>query len=81
MGAAVLREYDQRFIAEQARGLLEEAGIDVSVEADDVGGAFPQLGLTGGYRVLVREEDLQQAEEVLEVLGPYTPPKHKGLFS
>ncbi len=80
MGYEVIREYDQRLLAEQAKGLLEEAGISAAVHSDDVGGAFPQLGLSGGYRVLIKEEDIPKAEEVLEVLGPYTPPSTSGLF-
>ena len=81
MGYVVVREYDRRFLAQQAAGLLEEAGIPSSVQSDDLGGALPQLGLGGGYRVQVKEEDLKRSEEVLEVLGPYTPPKHKGFFN
>lgn len=81
MGYVVVREYERRFLAQQAKGLLEEAGIPSSVQSDDLGGALPQLGLSGGYRVQVKQEDLQRSEEVLEVLGPYTPPNHKGFFS
>ena len=81
MGYVIVKEYDKRFLAQQAAGLLEEAGIPSSVQSDDVGGALPQLGLSGGYRVLVEEKDLSRSEEVLEVLGDYRPPHHKGLFS
>ncbi len=80
MGRVVIREYEQQSLASQAKGLLEEAGIPVMLSSDDVGGAFPQLGITGGYRLLIHEEYRTHAEEVLEVLGPYTPPRHKGLF-
>ena len=80
MAYEVIREYDQRILAQQAKGLLEEAGISAEVQSDDAGGALPQLGLSGGYRVLIKEEDISKAEEVLEVLGPYTPPSTSGLF-
>jgi hypothetical protein len=80
MAVIEIREYTQRFMADEARGLLEEAGIDCMVSGDDGGGAYPQVQFTSGYRVLIQEEDVQKAEEVLSVLGPYTPPEGMGLY-
>lgn len=80
MDTIVIREYDQRFMVEEAKGLLDDAGIPSMLAADDGGGAYPQLGFSGGYRLLVRREDQEEAEKALEVLGPYTPVKHRGLF-
>ncbi len=80
MGSIVIREYKQTFKASTAKGLLEEAGIECILSGDDAGGAFPQITFTTGYRILIREEDREKAEEVLSVLGEYIPPKGMGLF-
>jgi hypothetical protein len=81
MGTVVIREYEQRYLAEQALGLLEEQGIPAVISSDDVGGAFPQINLTGGYRILISDEYEQRADEILSVLGDYETMDHKGLFS
>jgi hypothetical protein len=81
MGTVVIREYEQRFMADSANGLLEEAGIPSMISADDIGGSYPQIVFSRGYRVLINEEDREAAEEVLSVLGAYEPPRHQGLFS
>jgi hypothetical protein len=81
MGTIVIREYEQRFMADAAKGLLDEAEIPAMLASDDAGGSFPQLGLTGGYRILVHEEQKDKAEEILAILGEYTPPQRRGLFS
>jgi Putative prokaryotic signal transducing protein len=47
-----------------AQGALEAAGIDAMVAADDAEGNQPQLWM-GGVRLLVREEDAQEAGNVL----------------
>ena len=80
MGSIVIREYNQTFKAETARGLLEEAGIECILSGDDLGGSLPQITFTTGYRIIIREEDAPKAEEVLAILGEYTPPKGMGLF-
>ena len=51
--------------AELAQGALQAAGIESLVSADDAGGLRPSLWLTG-IRLLVRSEDVKQAEELLE---------------
>jgi Putative prokaryotic signal transducing protein len=50
--------------AEIVQGLLASAGIDASVSADDAGGAYPFV-LSGGAEVLVAEDDVDAASEVL----------------
>ncbi len=50
--------------AELVRARLESAGIDASVHSDDAGGQYPNLSQSG-VRILVREEDLEEAEAVL----------------
>ena len=50
--------------AEIAQGLLESAGIEASVSADDAGGAFP-FALAGGVHLLVDEADAAAASDLL----------------
>lgn len=49
---------------ELVRARLESAGISASVHGDDAGGLYPNLSQSG-VRVLVREEDLDEAQAVL----------------
>jgi hypothetical protein len=51
--------------AEVVRGLLESAGIDAWIVADDAGGAYPFL-LSGGAHVMVDESDRDAATAVLD---------------
>ena len=62
----VVRTFLNRIDAELAQGALEASGIDAMVAADDAEGNQPQLWM-GGVRLLVREED---AEDAGKVLGP-----------
>ncbi len=80
MGSVVIREYKQRFEADAAKGLLEDAQITCFLSSDDAGGSYPGVTFTSGYRILVLEEDVEAAEEALSVLGEYTPPKGMGFF-
>jgi putative signal transducing protein len=64
----VVRTFLNRIDADLAQGALESAGIDAVVSADDAEGNQPGLWM-GGVRVLVREDDLEEASEVL---GPQT---------
>jgi len=62
----VVRTFLNRIDADLAQGALEAAGIDAMVGADDAEGNQPGLWM-GGVRILVREED---AEEAAQILGP-----------
>ncbi len=49
-----------------AKSALEAAGIDAMIQADAVGGMRPHVAwASGGYKLLVREEDAADASEVL----------------
>jgi hypothetical protein len=62
--------YDQ-LEAELAKSALVSAEIECLIQADTAGGMRPHLTMgTGGYRVMVRAEDLGSAREVL---GPSAP--------
>lgn len=64
MELATAATVPSRSEAELIRARLESAGIDASVHSDDAGGQYPNLSQSG-VRVLVREEDLAEAEAVL----------------
>jgi ABC-type amino acid transport substrate-binding protein len=61
----VVATYLTGFDADLARTALEAAGVDCMVRADDCGGLRPHLWM-GGVELLVRREDREKAEEVLE---------------
>lgn len=49
-----------------AKGALESAGIDAMIQADSAGGMRPHLAWsTGGFKVLVREHDLEDGRAIL----------------
>lgn len=66
----VVKVFDQRYEAEIARGLLDEAGIESIIRADDCGGMLMGVSLIrkGGIKLMVSDEDTARAEEVLVVL-------------
>lgn len=46
---------------------LEAAEIDAIIQADTAGGMRPHIAwASGGFKVLVREEDALEAKEILE---------------
>ena len=59
-------EFNNKIEAEIAQSVLESAGIESMVSADDAGGLRPSLWLSG-VRLLVREPDAARA---LEILNP-----------
>jgi len=61
----VVRTFLNRMEAEVAKSALEAASIDSVVTVDDAGGTEPGLWVATGVRLLVREEDVAQAEDVL----------------
>ncbi len=58
-----------RYEAEVARAALVDAGIEAIVQADDAGGFHPQLSTVGGVRILVKAQDLEEAQQVLSGEG------------
>ena len=61
----VAGEYSNKIEAELAQGALAAAEIESIVEADDAGGLQPNLLVGEGVKVLVRAEDLAEAQKVL----------------
>jgi hypothetical protein len=69
----VVQEYGSRPEVDLAKSELESAGIQAVIQADTAGGMREHLAWSGaGFKILVREEDLPEAREVL------TPPTDAG---
>jgi hypothetical protein len=61
--------FSGEFEAQVALAHLESVGITANMVTDDGGGAFPNLSmLTGGVRLVVRNEDAVAAAEELALL-------------
>ena len=67
----VVHSFGSQPEADMAISALEAAGIDALIKEDSAGGMRPSLAWAAGYEVLVREEDLAQAREILDL--PATP--------
>jgi|GEM_PF-251756 len=63
--AVVLRTYACEAEASIAESRLGFEGIETRIQKDDCGGAYPSLQMAGGVRLLVKPEDLEDAERIL----------------
>ena len=72
---AVAKTFPNEFEAERAKGILEENGVESFVQRDDAGGMEPPLQLTEGVKLIVLEDDLVKAKEILDAYEDYTPEK------
>jgi hypothetical protein len=64
----VVRAFGSRPEADIAASALEAAGIDAMVRADSGGEMRPSVAWAGvGYQVIVRQEDVAAAREILEL--------------
>jgi len=62
----VVQAYGSRPEVDLAKGTLEAAGIQAMIQADTAGGMREHLAWSGaGFKILVREQDLTEAREVL----------------
>lgn len=63
----VVETFGYQLAADMAKSALEAAGIDAMIQADSVGGTRPHVAFaSGGYKILVREEDAGAARDVLK---------------
>lgn len=63
----VVQAFGDQWEANLAKSALEAAGIDAMIQAGSVGRTRPHVAFaSGGYKVLVREEDAGAARDVLE---------------
>jgi hypothetical protein len=60
-----IRTFLYRHEAEMAKELLENEGIEVLISSDDHGGIRPSLAYAGGVDLLIKEEDVPQATDLL----------------
>ncbi|RLA38619.1 MAG: hypothetical protein DRR06_20465 [Gammaproteobacteria bacterium] len=61
-----VKYFYNEYEAQIAKSKLEALGIDAMIVKDDAGGMNPQLQLTEGVRIFVRESDAVVASEILE---------------
>lgn len=61
-----IKTYNNRFEANLAKGLLVTNGVEAVVSGDDAGGSYGSIVAFGGIRLLVKEEDVQEALELLK---------------
>ena len=61
----VLVVFNSEIEAEVSRARLEASGIEAIVAKDDAGGMRPHLQLSQGVRLLVSQEDVDVAREIL----------------
>ena len=61
----VAAEFDNRMQAEIAINLLNGHGVYSQLWADDLGGIGPGQSFIHGVKVLVEEEDLTRAKQIL----------------
>ena len=57
--------FTDRYEADLAQGLLEANDIEAVTYADDCGSVDPALTYARGVRLMVREEDIEKAKEIL----------------
>ena len=60
-----LGSFPTRFGAETIVAQLEAEGITASLGSDDAGGWQPGLGFSEGYHVMVLENDVARAREII----------------
>ncbi len=63
--AVVVRTYASEALARIADSRLRFEGIETLIRKDDCGGAYPSLQICRGVRLLVKAEDLEDAENIL----------------
>lgn len=62
----VIREYFDTISANLDLSILESSGISAHVQSDDMGGTRPDLLMVGRVRLMVRGEDYESAQVLLE---------------
>ena len=65
----VVRTYSTVVDAELAKTALESVGIDSMVRSDNEGSQSPGLTFSRGAELLVRQDDVEAAEDILGVEG------------
>lgn len=61
----VIRTYTSEALAIVDNSRLGFEGIKAYIQKDDCGGAYPSLQISRGVRLLVKPEDMEDAEKIL----------------
>ena len=64
----ILKIYPSVVDAELAHQFLAENEIQTTVQVDDVGGMQPSLNFTVGVKLLIDENDLEKAQDLLQLV-------------
>ena len=72
----VVRTFLNRFEADLAKSALEAAEIESLVRPDDAGGMEPGLWMGQPVELLVRADDADRAEEILDTIAQPRPEEH-----
>jgi hypothetical protein len=65
MNFVPLVSFPDRILANLTANMLRGAGILVQIRSDDAGGVDPALALVNGVQLLVPEEQLSMAQDLL----------------
>lgn len=57
--------YESRIDADLIKVYLEEANIEVIIQADDAGGTMPNLSFANGVKIFVPRSELERATEIM----------------
>jgi hypothetical protein len=63
----VLKTFLKRYEADIAKGLLDEKGITNMISDEDVGGFRTGMIIGDPIKLIVNEEDLEKAKEVIKI--------------
>ena len=67
--AVVLKTFLRRHEAGIAKGLLDESGISSMILSDDCGGWQTWMSFGFSIKLMVNDQDLQRAKEIIQVLN------------
>ena len=62
----IVRTFSNRQEAELALGAIRAAGIEAILRTDDAGGLRPALSWSNGVELVVRDDDAEEAAEILD---------------
>jgi hypothetical protein len=66
----VLRTFSSRGEAQSVQAVLSGSGIETFIESDDCGALDPALSFGRGVQLLVAEEDVDRAADVMSQVVP-----------
>ena len=77
MAMVVARTFGNRFEADLAHSALDAVDIESYIRADDAGGLRPSMWMGAAVQLLVDEEDLARAAEILDTPARPMPTLHR----